>query len=138
MKRPMAIAICWWWAPVLPGLMAALTAARTGARVILADESSALGGSLLNENEEIGGVSGLGWAVATIAELSSMPNVTLMPRTTIFGWYDDNIFGAVERVNDHVLEAIALRAAAALLAHHGQTRGDGHGSGRTPHRVRRQ
>ena len=25
-----------------------------------------------------------------------------MPRTTIFGWYDDNIFGAVERVNDHV------------------------------------
>ena len=86
------------------GLMAALTAARTGARVILADESSALGGSLLNENEEIGGVSGLGWAVAAIAELSSMPNVTLMPRTTIFGWYDGNIFGAVERVNDHVLE----------------------------------
>ena len=33
-----------------------------------------------------------------------MPNVTLMPRTTIFGWYDGNIFGAVERVNDHVLE----------------------------------
>ena len=42
--------------------------------------------------------------MATIAELSSMANVTLMPRTTIFGWYDDNIFGAVERVNDHVLE----------------------------------
>ena len=33
-----------------------------------------------------------------------MPNVTLMPRTTIFGWYDGNVFGAVERVNDHVLE----------------------------------
>ncbi len=32
-----------------------------------------------------------------------MPNVTLMPRTTIFGWYDGNVFGAVERVNDHVL-----------------------------------
>ena len=86
------------------GLMAALTAARYGARVILADESSALGGSLLNENEEIGGMSGHAWAMAGIAELSAMPNVTLMPRTTIFGWYDDNIFGAVERVNDHVLE----------------------------------
>ena len=86
------------------GLMAALTAARSGARVILADESSALGGSLLNENEEIGGMSGHAWAMATISELSSMPNVTVMPRTTIFGWYDDNIFGAVERVNDHVLE----------------------------------
>jgi heterotetrameric sarcosine oxidase alpha subunit len=86
------------------GLMAALTAARSGVRVILADEGSALGGSLLNENEEIGGMSGHAWAMATINELSSMLNVTLMPRTTIFGWYDGNIFGAVERVNDHVLE----------------------------------
>jgi sarcosine oxidase subunit alpha len=32
-----------------------------------------------------------------IAELAAMPNVNLMPRMTIFGWYDDNIFGAVER-----------------------------------------
>ena len=86
------------------GLMAALTAGRSGARVILADESAALGGSLVNENEEIGGMSGLAWAMATISELGSMPNLTLMPRATIFGWYDDNIFGAVERVNDHVLE----------------------------------
>ncbi|MDO8353375.1 MAG: sarcosine oxidase subunit alpha family protein [Aestuariivirga sp.] len=86
------------------GLMATLTAGRSGARVILADESSALGGSLLNENEEIGGMSGYAWAMAGISELSAMPNVTLMPRTTIFGWYDGNIFGAVERVNDHVLE----------------------------------
>jgi sarcosine oxidase subunit alpha len=86
------------------GLMAALTAARAGARVILADEGAALGGSLLYEREEIGGESGLDWAQATIAELASMPNVTLMPRTTVFGWYDDNIFGAVERVNDHVAE----------------------------------
>ena len=86
------------------GLMAALTAARTKARVILADENSAFGGSLLNENEEIGGQSGRGWAVDVIAELAAMPNVNLMPRTTIFGWYDGNIFGAVERVNDHVRE----------------------------------
>jgi methylglutamate dehydrogenase subunit C len=86
------------------GLMAALAAARSGVRVILADESSALGGSLLNEDEEIGGMSGHAWAMATLAELSVLPNVTLMPRTTIFGWYDGNIFGALERVNDHVLE----------------------------------
>ena len=85
------------------GLMAALTAARSGGRVILADESSRLGGSLLNENEEIGGVSGLEWAGGVIAELSAMPNVSCMPRTTVFGWYDGNIFGAVERVNDHVM-----------------------------------
>ncbi len=86
------------------GLMAALTAGRSGARVILADEGSQLGGSLLFEQEEIGGTSGLAWAEGVIAELASMPNVTLMPRTTVFGWYDGNTFGAVERVNDHVLE----------------------------------
>ena len=85
------------------GLMAALTAARSGARVILADEGSKLGGSLLFENEEIAGQSGLAWAQGVIAELASMSNVQLLPRTTVFGWYDGNIFGAVERVNDHVL-----------------------------------
>ena len=73
MKRPMPIAICWWSAPVPPGLMAALTAARSGARVILADEGSALGGSLLNEHEEIGGKSGLDWAQGVIAELAPCP-----------------------------------------------------------------
>ncbi len=86
------------------GLMAALAAARSGGRVILADEGSTLGGSLLFEREEIGGVSGYDWAQSVINELASMPNVTLMPRMTVFGWYDGNIFGAVERVNDHVLE----------------------------------
>jgi methylglutamate dehydrogenase subunit C len=75
------------------GLMAALTAARAGADVILAEEGSALGGSLLFENEEIDGTSGLDWARGVIAELAAMPNVTLMPRTTVFGWYDDNVFG---------------------------------------------
>jgi heterotetrameric sarcosine oxidase alpha subunit len=86
------------------GLMAALTAGRAGARVILLDEGSRLGGSLLSENEEIDGKSGLDWAQGVIAELASLPNVTLKPRTTAFGAYDGNVFGALERVNDHVLE----------------------------------
>jgi sarcosine oxidase subunit alpha len=84
------------------GLMAALAAARSGGRVILADEGSRLGGSLLFEREEIAEMAGYDWAQGVIAELASMPNVTLMPRTTVFGWYDGNVFGAVERVNDHV------------------------------------
>ena len=86
------------------GLMAAVSAARSGARVILADEGSRFGGSLLFEKEEIGGGSGLDWANSVVAELSSTPNAILMLRTTIFGWYDGNVFGAVERVNDHVFE----------------------------------
>jgi methylglutamate dehydrogenase subunit C len=84
------------------GLMAALTAGRAGVRVMLIDEGSRLGGSLLFENEDIDGVSGFDWAMSAIGELASLPNVALMPRTTAFGWFDGNTFGALERVNDHV------------------------------------
>ena len=84
------------------GLMAALAGGRSGVRVILADEQFELGGSLLFEREEIANQSCSDWAHAVIAELASMSNVTLMPRTTIFGWYDGNVFGGLQRVNDHV------------------------------------
>jgi methylglutamate dehydrogenase subunit C len=84
------------------GLMAALAAGRAGARVILADEGSRLGGSLLHEHDEIDNGPALAWAERAIDELQSMPEVRLMPRTTVFGWYDGNVFGALERVNKHV------------------------------------
>ncbi|AYG60148.1 sarcosine oxidase subunit alpha family protein [Rhizobium jaguaris] len=84
------------------GLMAALTAARAGLRVILADEGFRLGGSLLTERLSIGGVSADAFVHTTLDELQSFENVTLMPRTTVFGWYDGNVFGAVEKVQKHV------------------------------------
>jgi sarcosine oxidase subunit alpha len=84
------------------GLAAALTAARAGARVILADEQPAAGGTLLAETASIGGVAAPAFAQACVAELQAMPNVTLLTRTTVFGWYDGNVFGALERVQKHV------------------------------------
>ncbi|MFB9947714.1 sarcosine oxidase subunit alpha family protein [Rhizobium puerariae] len=84
------------------GLMAALAAGRAGARVILADEGFRLGGALLCESAAIGGLPAADFASAVAAELAALPNVTLMPRTTVFGWYDDMVFGAVERVQKHV------------------------------------
>lgn len=84
------------------GLMAALTAARAGLRVVLTDESFALGGSLLNETTHVDGVSGAAFAQTCVEELAGFANVTLLPRTTVFGWYDDNVFGAVEQVQKHV------------------------------------
>ncbi len=86
------------------GLMAALTAARAGLRVVLADEGFRFGGSLLSENVALDGVPGAGFAQTVVDELSNLENVTLMPRTTVFGWYDDNVFGAVEKVQKHVAE----------------------------------
>lgn len=84
------------------GLMAALTAARSGARVILADEDFRLGGRLLAERSEINGASGLSFLEETLAELESLPNIELLPRTTVFGVYDGGTYGAVERVSDHL------------------------------------
>ncbi len=88
------------------GLAAALTAARAGADVIVADEDFALGGRLNAETLALGDASGADWATATAAELASLPNVRLMPRTTVIGAFDHGIYGAVERVSDHLAEPL--------------------------------
>ena len=109
-RDPDAYEKCWAHCDLLvigagpTGLMAALTAGRAGLRVILADEDFRLGGSLLSETNRIEGETAGYFAETTIAELRSMPNVTLMARTTVFGWYDDNVFGAVERVQKHLAD----------------------------------
>ncbi|MEO9780156.1 MAG: sarcosine oxidase subunit alpha family protein [Sedimentitalea sp.] len=84
------------------GLMAALVAARAGADVILADEDFRAGGRLLAENEEVDGKPGAVWTDEVVAELSAMPNVRLMPRTTVTGAYDQGTYGALERVGHHL------------------------------------
>ncbi|KIC13999.1 sarcosine oxidase subunit alpha [Leisingera sp. ANG-Vp] len=85
------------------GLMAALTAGRAGAQVIIADEDFLLGGRLNAETFGIGDLTGAAWVEQAQAELASMPNVRVMPRTSIIGAYDHGIYGAVERTADHVL-----------------------------------
>ncbi|AOF94362.1 sarcosine oxidase subunit alpha family protein [Sinorhizobium sp. RAC02] len=80
------------------GLAAALTAGRAGARVVLADEGFEPGGSLLSETAPVSGKSASDLLAQTLAELADMPNVRIFSRTTVFGWYDGNVFGAVESV----------------------------------------
>jgi sarcosine oxidase subunit alpha len=85
------------------GLAAALVAGRSGARVVLVEDDPRLGGRLLSEQHEIAGGPGVRWAEAATQELASLPNVTMLNRTTLFGAYDGGVFGAVERVADHQL-----------------------------------
>ncbi len=84
------------------GLAAALSAARAGARVILADEQSEFGGNLLGSSEEIDGASGAAWAAGVIAELAETDGVRLLARTTVTGYYDHNFLVACERLTDHL------------------------------------
>ncbi|OYX27251.1 MAG: sarcosine oxidase subunit alpha [Rhodobacterales bacterium 32-66-7] len=83
------------------GLMAAVTAGRAGADVILAEESHALGGRLLADGGMIGGVPAVDWVASVVADLAAMPNVRIMTRTTVTGAYDHGTYGALERVGLH-------------------------------------
>ncbi len=84
------------------GLSAALAAALSGARVILADEDFVAGGRLNAETMEVDGMAGSAWAKNAIVELGAMDNVRIFTRTTIYGAYDHGVFGALERCTDHL------------------------------------
>jgi len=86
------------------GLAAALAAGRTGARVILADETAALGGQLKRERVVIDGRPALDWVGHTVRELQDLPEVMPLLRTTVFGYYDHNMVALAERVADHLPE----------------------------------
>ena len=79
------------------GLMAALTAAQSGARIILADEQTGFGGSLLASSAQIAGTPGADWAAAAVAELGRREECLLLPRSTVFGYYDHNFLTIAER-----------------------------------------
>ncbi|HJN04643.1 MAG TPA: sarcosine oxidase subunit alpha family protein [Alphaproteobacteria bacterium] len=84
------------------GLAAALAAGRAGARVLLADEGFEAGGSLLGRTLEIEGAAAAEWVETMIRELSAMPEVRVLTRTTAFGYYDHNYLAMVERVTDQL------------------------------------
>ncbi|MBZ9845447.1 sarcosine oxidase subunit alpha [Mesorhizobium sp. CA5] len=83
------------------GLMAAKAAADQGARVILADLEAHFGGSANWSGETIDGMPAAEWAQRTVAQLGGNDNVRLLPRTTVWGYYDGNTLAALERVTDH-------------------------------------
>ena len=83
------------------GLAAAQAAGRSGARVILADERSLPGGTLLDMAAE-GDVPGAGWVDEATAELDALENVRVLTRTTVTGYFDHNFLIALEQVTDHL------------------------------------
>jgi methylglutamate dehydrogenase subunit C len=69
------------------GLAAAVTAGRSGARVVLAEQDFAWGGLLLSErNAELEA-----WRLERVAELAAMPNVEARLRSTVQGLYDGKL-----------------------------------------------
>lgn len=83
------------------GLVAAKRAAKSGATVILAEQEACLGGALTSAPDRIDGLEASQWAAEETAELEALDNVTILRRTTVQSYFDDNTFLAVERVADH-------------------------------------
>ncbi|MEP1443028.1 MAG: sarcosine oxidase subunit alpha family protein [Hyphomicrobiales bacterium] len=86
------------------GIMAAEAASLAGARVILVDESNQLGGQLLGETTEttLNDQEPVEWVVAAEAALRARENVTILNRTTAFGYYAENFVGLWEKCTDHL------------------------------------
>jgi sarcosine oxidase, subunit alpha len=94
------------------GLAAAAAAADSGARVILCDEQPELGGSLLSEpaahsadapsDATIEGEPADRWLASTVRGLAAHPRVTLLTRTTAFGYFPHNLLGLNQRLSDHL------------------------------------
>jgi len=79
------------------GLAAALTAGRSGARVMLVDEQCEAGGQLLNFDGTSGEIARQ-WLGTTLAELSRLPNVVHLQRAAAVGYYDHNMVYVAEQL----------------------------------------
>lgn len=81
------------------GLSAALAAGRAGAKVMLVEQDCELGGAILSEPV---GSPADEWLDSVLQELTAMQNVRILLRTTVFGAYDGDTYGLVQRVSDHL------------------------------------
>ncbi|MGA1210256.1 MAG: 2Fe-2S iron-sulfur cluster-binding protein, partial [Gemmobacter sp.] len=82
------------------GIAAALAAAATGARVILAEQTAHWGGRAPVDGDRIDGQSAAEWVAAARSRLGAMANVTLLPRTMVAGVYDHGYVLAEETLAD--------------------------------------
>ncbi len=81
------------------GLEAALEAARDSAcRVLLIDEQEEAGGSLLASPSD----ADRAWLAAALREVAARENITRLQRTTVNGYYDNNVLAALERLGNHL------------------------------------
>lgn len=84
------------------GLSAALAAAKSGARVIIADENAMAGGALRASSADIDGRRAADWVTAIVRDLRSMANVRFLCRATVYGYLDHNSLLIAEKLTDHL------------------------------------
>ena len=84
------------------GLAAARAALAEGRSIVLVDEHSEPGGTLLSEPQaRINGRPAWDWLAAELAALKAA-GVRIMPRTTAIGYYHQNMVALCQQVTDHL------------------------------------
>lgn len=82
------------------GLAAARAAAAGGARVMLVEQESELGGSLLVDAAAIDTLDGTAWALKTASEIATAPEALCLTRTAAVGYFDHNLVMLAETIGD--------------------------------------
>ena len=98
------------------GLAAALSAANSGARVLLVEQDHELGGSLLANGAVIDDVDSDAWINRTTSALAAAVNVTVMTSSTVSGYYDHNVLTITDRSTAGVKRFWKVRAKEVVLA----------------------
>ncbi len=93
----------------IAGLQAALTAAQSGARVALWEQTAHWGGRAPVDGVEIDGKPADDWVKATVETLEAMENVQLRLRCMGAGVHDHGYVLGYERLTDHAPESDAPR-----------------------------
>ena len=93
----------------IAGLSAALAAGRTGARLMLVEQTAHWGGRAVVDQPIIDGIAAEDWVNNALQELESMENVTVRNRTQGSGVYDHGYVLAYERITDHAPDLDAPR-----------------------------
>jgi glycine cleavage system aminomethyltransferase T/NADPH-dependent 2,4-dienoyl-CoA reductase/sulfur reductase-like enzyme len=81
------------------GLAAALAAAKTGARVILAEQDAEPGGGLLRDPTTIDGADSADWTSQTVAEIRARGG-RVLTRATAAGYWDHNLVTLAQRLTE--------------------------------------
>jgi sarcosine oxidase subunit alpha len=79
------------------GIAAALAGGRSGARVTLVDDGNELGGRLLSDDETLDGEPAAVWLARAKAELLSLSNISILQRSTVWGYHEHNLLTVLER-----------------------------------------
>ncbi len=91
------------------GIQAALTAGKSGAKVLLIEQTAHWGGRAVVDGGKIEGQSIQEWVDGSIATLEAMDNVTVRSRVMGAGVYDHGYLLAYERITDHAPKVDAPR-----------------------------